>query len=82
MIMTIMLERAKDIQRYEDTGVPYSWRGTGVQIARFHTWPAFSDYIHRQRRRLKTAVAYSGSAHVTHQANTLLAQELKRSGIL
>lgn len=82
MSLKIVLERATDIQRYSDTGVPFAWRSTGQQIATFRTWESFEDYIHRQRRRLKTAVAFSGSASTLHQANTLLARKLKETGIL
>jgi len=80
--MNLALERAVDIQRYSDTGLPFSWRGTGTIIKKFYSWEQYEDYIHRQRRRLKTAVAFSGSASTINRANVLLARELKKEGIL
>lgn len=80
--MYIVLEKAVEISRDEKTGMATSWRGTGKTIATFTNGDKFIAYVKENVKDLKDAVAFTGSASLLQQANFIIAEELKKAGLL
>lgn len=80
--MYIILEKATDITRDKDSGMAVSWRGTGEVIKEFRDGDAFIAYVKEHTNELKDVVAFTGSASLLQQANFIIAEELKKAGLL
>lgn len=76
----LTLDRATDIKR-NDAGVPWTWKG-GKQIMAFTSWLAYETYVTKNIKKLADAVAFTGSASLLQTANSFLASELKKAGLL
>ncbi len=81
--MYIILQKAVDIVRDEQTQMPISWRGTGENVQEFRDGDAYIEYVKANAKTLgKDTVAFTGSASLLQQANFILVEELKKLGIL
>lgn len=80
--MYIILEKAVDIQRDKDTGMAWTWRGTGEKIAEFTDGDAFMTYVKEHAAELGDVIAFTGSASLLNQANLIIADQLKKAGVL
>lgn len=76
----LILSKGKEIKRDKD-GYPYSWKN-GEQIAEFRSAAEFKMYVHKNIKKLKTAVAFSGGASLLAGANGFITDELKKVGLL
>jgi hypothetical protein len=74
------LHKAKDIVRDED-GRPYSWR-KGVEIETFRKPADFLDYVQAHGKELKNVVAFTGSSTLLNTANSIIADQAKKAGVL
>jgi hypothetical protein len=79
--MYIILEKAKEIQR-DERGMAWTWRGTGEQVATFTDANKFMTYVKEHAAELGDVVAFTGSASLLQQANLIIADQLKKAGVL
>ena len=80
MSFYLELQSASDIKRTRQ-GIPYAWR-TGKTKYKFYTETAFLDFVQENAPKLTNMVAFTGSATLITQANTFLAQEIKKVAAL
>lgn len=80
MSFYLELHRATRIRRRED-GRPYMWK-TCELVEKFNDPLKFVDYVRDNAKKLKNVVAVCGSASRSANTNGLIANELKRAGIL
>jgi hypothetical protein len=79
--MYIILERADEITR-DEQGVAISWRGKGQTLGTFTNADKLVEYIKENVADLKDVIAFTGSASQLWQANAIIANELKKAGLL
>jgi hypothetical protein len=80
--MYIILEKAKNIERDKETGTAWTWTGTGETLATFTEPDKFIAYVQENAKDLKDVIAFTGSASQLQQANFIIAEELKKVGLL
>lgn len=81
--MYIILQKADDIVRDEQTLMPISWRGTGENVKEFRDGEKYVAYVKENAKALgKNVIAFTGSASLLQQANFILVEELKKVGVL
>lgn len=79
--MYIILEKAVDIER-DEHGIAFTWRGTGEKVKTFTDGDRFVAYVKENAKDLKDVIAFTGSASLLRQANFIIAEELKKAGVL
>lgn len=80
--MYIILQKATEIERDPVTKMPFSWKGTGKNVAEFRNGDAYVKYVKENAKDLKDVVAFTGSASLLQQANFILVEELKKLGLV